>query len=195
MVGGARSTPVRERPRLHRRGGPTSFPFLARTQTFRRPVAVTAYDCATVTVIRDGSALLLSDFSQEPVTRSRRPAMNPVSLRQHGHADAIRAGCSHGVRFPIRERCSRSSPWLRRRTDQQIILLASRHRTRARAPIPRGNQPLHAPSPVPVVLGQAHLGAPRATMGGQAPGERVGAESAVETPAADPRNLTWLAPA
>ena len=28
-----------------------------------------------------------------------------------------------------------------------------------------------------------------------APGERVGAESAVGTPAADPRNLTWLAPA
>ncbi len=53
-MGAARSTPVRERPRLHRRGGPSSFPFLARTQTFRRPVAKAAYGCATVTVIRDG---------------------------------------------------------------------------------------------------------------------------------------------
>lgn len=49
MVADARSTPVRERPGPHRRGGPSSFPLLARTQTFRRPVAKAAYDCAMVT--------------------------------------------------------------------------------------------------------------------------------------------------
>ncbi|WP_226841638.1 hypothetical protein [Brevibacterium sp. FME37] len=68
MVADARSTPARERPGPHRRGGSSSFPLLARTQTFRRPVGKAAYDCATVIVIRDGSALLLSDFGQEPVT-------------------------------------------------------------------------------------------------------------------------------
>ncbi|MDN6351247.1 MAG: helix-turn-helix transcriptional regulator [Yaniella sp.] len=41
---------------------------LARTQTLYRPVGPVAYDCVKVVVVRDGSALLLSEFGQRIVT-------------------------------------------------------------------------------------------------------------------------------
>jgi hypothetical protein len=49
--------------------------------------------------------------SNLPGLRPRRPAMNPILLRQEGHADTVRAGCSHSVHFLIRQPCSRLSPW------------------------------------------------------------------------------------
>ncbi len=41
---------------------------LARTRTIHRPVGPVAYDCVKVIVVRDGSAILFSEFGQQPVT-------------------------------------------------------------------------------------------------------------------------------
>lgn len=47
---------------------PGSFtPILARTRTIYRPVGPVAYDCVKVIVVRDGSAVLYSEFGQRPV--------------------------------------------------------------------------------------------------------------------------------
>ena len=43
-------------------------PLLARTRTIHRPVGPMAYDCVKVIVVRDGSAILFSEFGQQPVT-------------------------------------------------------------------------------------------------------------------------------
>ncbi|MFT3862345.1 hypothetical protein [Micropruina sp.] len=40
---------------------------LARTSTVHRPVGPIAYDCVNVIVVRDGSAILFSEFGQKPV--------------------------------------------------------------------------------------------------------------------------------
>lgn len=42
-------------------------PLLARTRTVHRPVGPVAYDCVKVIVVRDGSAILFSEFGQKPV--------------------------------------------------------------------------------------------------------------------------------
>lgn len=42
-------------------------PLLARTRTVHRPVGPMAYDCVKVIVVRDGSAVLFSEFGQRPV--------------------------------------------------------------------------------------------------------------------------------
>lgn len=41
---------------------------LARTQTVHRPIGPLAFDCVKVIVVRDGSAILFSEFGQKPVT-------------------------------------------------------------------------------------------------------------------------------
>lgn len=41
---------------------------LARTRTVHRAVGPVAYDCVKVIVVRDGSAILFSEFGQKPVT-------------------------------------------------------------------------------------------------------------------------------
>nr|WP_245349151.1 helix-turn-helix domain-containing protein [Brachybacterium fresconis] len=40
---------------------------LARTRTVHRPIGPLAYDCVKVIVVRDGSAILFSEFGQKPV--------------------------------------------------------------------------------------------------------------------------------
>lgn len=42
-------------------------PLLARSRTITRPVGPIAYDCVKVIVVRDGSAILFSEFGQQPV--------------------------------------------------------------------------------------------------------------------------------
>ncbi|WP_431841297.1 helix-turn-helix transcriptional regulator [Calidifontibacter indicus] len=42
-------------------------PLVARTRSFHRPVGPVAYDCVKVIVVRDGSAILFSEFGQKPV--------------------------------------------------------------------------------------------------------------------------------
>lgn len=42
-------------------------PILARTSTVRQPIGPVAYDCVKVIIVRDGSAILFSEFGQEPV--------------------------------------------------------------------------------------------------------------------------------
>ena len=42
-------------------------PLLARTSTVHRPVGPVAYDCVKVIVVRNGSAILFSEFGQKPV--------------------------------------------------------------------------------------------------------------------------------
>lgn len=42
-------------------------PIIARTQTAHRPVGPVAYDCVKVVVVRDGSAVLFSEFGQKPI--------------------------------------------------------------------------------------------------------------------------------
>lgn len=41
---------------------------LARTQTVHRPIGPLAFDCVKVIIVRDGSAILFSEFGQKPVT-------------------------------------------------------------------------------------------------------------------------------
>ena len=42
-------------------------PIVARTRTVHRPVGPLAYDCVKIIVVRDGSAILFSEFGQQPV--------------------------------------------------------------------------------------------------------------------------------
>ena len=42
-------------------------PILARTRIIRHPVGPFAYDCVQIIVVRDGSAILFSEFEQKPV--------------------------------------------------------------------------------------------------------------------------------
>lgn len=49
-------------------GGSLLFePVVARTRVIRAAVAPLAFNCVTVTVVRDGSAILLSEFGQKPI--------------------------------------------------------------------------------------------------------------------------------
>lgn len=41
---------------------------LARTETVHRPIGPLAFDCVKVIIVRDGSAILFSEFGQKPVT-------------------------------------------------------------------------------------------------------------------------------
>lgn len=43
-------------------------PVFAQTSSRRRPVESAAYDCVRIVVIRDGSALVRSQFGQRPIT-------------------------------------------------------------------------------------------------------------------------------
>ena len=65
------------------------------------------------------------------------------------HADTVGAGCSHSVHFLVREACSRSFLWFRRRADQKVIRLPFGLGILTSALIPRGNKPLDPWSPVP----------------------------------------------
>ena len=44
-----------------------SGPISASTRTFHRPVGPLAFDCVKVIVVRDGSAILFSEFGRRPV--------------------------------------------------------------------------------------------------------------------------------
>ena len=48
-------------------GAPKHAPLIARSRTVHRPVGPVAYDCVKVIVVRDGSAILFSEFGQQPV--------------------------------------------------------------------------------------------------------------------------------
>lgn len=43
------------------------FPIVAQTSSFHRPVGPIAFDCVNLTVVRDGSAILSSEFIQSPI--------------------------------------------------------------------------------------------------------------------------------
>ena len=45
----------------------TFAPIIANTRTVHRPVGPLAYDCVKIIVVRDGSAILFSEFGQKPV--------------------------------------------------------------------------------------------------------------------------------
>ena len=78
--------------------------------------------------------------------------MHPVLRCERCHADAAGAGCSHSVHFLVRESCSRSFLWFRRRADQKVIRLPGEVGIPVDAFIPRGNQPLNPRSTVPATL-------------------------------------------
>ncbi|MFT4135558.1 hypothetical protein [Microbacterium sp.] len=82
--------------------------------------------------------------------------MNLEPARQRGHAHALRAGCSHSVHFGVREACSRSFLWFRRRPDQRVIGPVLGLGILADALIPRGNKPLNPLSSVPAAFHCAH---------------------------------------
>ena len=79
-------------------------------------------------------------------------AMDAETAGEFVNADPSRAGCSHSVHFLVREPCSRSFLWFRRRPDQRVVGLAVGVGIPADALIPRGNEPLDPWSPVPAVL-------------------------------------------
>ena len=88
--------------------------------------------------------------------RPDRCPMHAELLRQRGDADAVCAGCSQSVHFLVREPCSRSFLWFRRRADQRVIGPAVGLCIGADALIPRGNKPLNPWSPVPAALHCVH---------------------------------------
>lgn len=53
---------------------------LARTQAVHRPVGPLAYDCVKVIVVRDGSAILFSEFGQQPVRPGDVVVLAPNTL-------------------------------------------------------------------------------------------------------------------
>src|SRR5215207_5898570 len=56
-----------QRCETRRMGGKPFHPILARTQTVHRPIGPTAYDCVKIIVVRDGSAMMYSEFGQKQV--------------------------------------------------------------------------------------------------------------------------------
>ena len=52
---------------------------LARTQTVHRPIGPLAFDCVKVIIVRDGSAILFSEFGQKPVTVGDVVVLGPDS--------------------------------------------------------------------------------------------------------------------
>lgn len=58
----------KETPATGKRPGNTVLsPLVARTRTYHRPAGPVAYDCVKIIVVRDGSAILFSEFGQKPV--------------------------------------------------------------------------------------------------------------------------------
>ena len=55
-------------PQDNLRAAPPFDPVLARTRTLHRQIGPIAFDCVRVVVVRDGSAVLFSEFGQKPVT-------------------------------------------------------------------------------------------------------------------------------
>ena len=56
------SQPERTRP-----AGTRFVPIHANTRTIHRPVGPVAYDCVKLIVVRDGSAILFSEFGERPI--------------------------------------------------------------------------------------------------------------------------------
>lgn len=87
-----------------------------------------------------------------PRLRPHRASVNPELAGQCVHADPVCAGCSHSVHFRVRETCSRSFTWFRRRIDQRVVGPVLGVGIPTSALVPRGNKPLDPWSPVPAVL-------------------------------------------
>lgn len=78
--------------------------------------------------------------------------VNPELTRHLFHADALTEKRSHSVHFLLREACSKSFLWFRRRVDQRVIGPILGLRIPADGLIPRGNQALDLLSLVPATL-------------------------------------------
>lgn len=59
---------ARSQARTDRTQGNNFRPILARTRALHAPITPVAYDCVKLIVVRAGSAILLSEFGEEPVT-------------------------------------------------------------------------------------------------------------------------------
>ena len=82
--------------------------------------------------------------------------MDAEPASEHGHTDALLAGCSHSVHFLIGEAGSSASPWLLRHPDQRVVTLIVGLDIPANVRIPRGNKPLDPWLPVPAALHCVH---------------------------------------
>ena len=82
--------------------------------------------------------------------------MDAEPASEHGHTDALLAGCSHSVHFLIGEAGSSASPWLLRHPDQRAVTLIVGLDIPANVRIPRGNKPLDPWLPVPAALHCVH---------------------------------------
>lgn len=89
-----------------------------------------------------------------PRLRPHGAPVNPELACQRVHAHTLRAGCSHSAHFLVREPCSRSFTWFRRRADQRVI--GSVLGIGADALIPCGNELLNPWSSVPATLHCVH---------------------------------------
>lgn len=73
---------------LHRGVRKVGSPLLARTRTVNRPVGPIAYDCVKIITVRDGSAILFSEFGQKLVNVGDvviLGANRPMFQRTRGH--------------------------------------------------------------------------------------------------------------
>lgn len=67
MSGYERAEHPEKLTRCELKGVQKSYPIVARTATFHRPIGPISYDCVKIIIVRSGSAILFSAFGQRPV--------------------------------------------------------------------------------------------------------------------------------
>ena len=59
-------------------------PIFVRTATTHRPIGPTAFDCVTLIFVRSGSAILMSEFGERPVSVGDVVALGANTLNRTG---------------------------------------------------------------------------------------------------------------
>ncbi|MDZ5079170.1 AraC family transcriptional regulator [Nesterenkonia sp. HG001] len=80
---------VRRVARSSERPAESFSPILARSGTIHRPIAPVAYDCVKLIFVRHGSAILLSEFGEKPVTAGDVVALGANTLCGSEPEDSI----------------------------------------------------------------------------------------------------------
>lgn len=73
-----------------------------------------------------GHGSALRQYDQGTCLRPDRSAVHAELAGEGRHTGTSGAGCSHSVHFLVREPCSRSFLWFRRRADQGVVRLPAR---------------------------------------------------------------------
>lgn len=100
--------------RSSQRPAATFTPILARSRTLHRPIDPAAYDCVKLIFVRDGSAILLSEFGEKPVAVGDVVALAANTLCGSEPEGSITVTPSIWTATTSWTRCSGSTPrcWL-----------------------------------------------------------------------------------